>query len=423
MKRFNLPITFKLARKDLKVFLRERGTMVYLFVTPILFILSFGFSAGIGNDPKEEPIILPVVNLDSGSEASQTLLDMLTQGGSIQFESYDEAKAHASLDSGKIERMLTIPVNYAVDLQAGQPVTLVLTNSPNANPAKTEAVHRMVAGLAADLALKTQLISSFRQMADMEAAADSEKQVFTAEIIIEQAQSQFDRAKTEPLLGIEESWPQYLLEEGEQDINPMNVYVPGFAVLFIFLTAQATAQSIYQEKKVGSFRRLLAAPISKASVLMGKILPNLIIGFAQIVVLFGTGVLVLPLLGLDPMSLGTDPLALALICLVVLLCSTSLGILIAAVARTEGQISGISAVVLWAFGFAAIWLTQLPAGSFFDTFTQLIPHYYANKAFQDLLVRGQSLADITPSVMTLLGFTSVFFAVGLWRFNFSTYKK
>lgn len=423
MKRFSLPTAFKIARKDLKVFLQERGTMVYLFVIPILFILSFGVSAGIGNDPKEDPLILPVVNLDSGSEASQTLLDMLTQGGGIQYESYDEAKARASLDNGKIERMLTIPANYAINLQAGQPVSLILTNGPNANPTKTEAVHRMIAGLAADLALKTQLISSFRQMADMEASADSEQQIFTAELIIDQAQNQFDRAKTEPLLGIEESWPQYLLEEGEQDINPLNVYVPGFAVLFLFLTAQATAQSIYLEKEVGSFRRLLAAPISKASVLIGKVMPNLIIGFAQIVVLFSTGVLVLPLLGLEAMSLGTDPLALILICLVVLICSTSLGVLIAAVARTEGQISGISAVVLWAFGFAAIWLPQIPAGSFFDTFTQLIPHCYANKAFQDLLVRGQGLADVTPSLMTLLGFTMVFFAVGLWRFNFSTYKR
>jgi ABC-2 type transport system permease protein len=119
------------------------------------------------------------------------------------------------------------------------------------------------------------------------------------------------------------------------------------------------------------------------------------------------------------MALGNDPLALVLMCLIVLLCSTSLGVLIAAIARTEGQISGLSQVVLWAFGFAGIWLGRVPLTSLFDKISQLIPHYWANVAFLDLFVRGQGLADITPSLLALLGFTVAFFAIGLWRFDFN----
>jgi ABC-2 type transport system permease protein len=273
--------------------------------------------------------------------------------------------------------------------------------------------------VAADLSLEWQLIASFRQMSDMQAAGAAEQQAFTAEIIVEQAQSQFDRSRTEPLLGVVESWPEYLQEEDEGDINPLSVYVPGFAVLFIFLTAQTTAQSIFEEKKVGSFRRLLAAPISKSTILAGKMTPNFFIGLAQIIVLFSAGVLLFPLLGLESMSLGNDPLALVLLCLVVLLCSTSLGVLIAAVARTEGQVSGLSSVVLWAFGFAAILLVQMPSSQTFDTISKVIPHYWANVAFLDLFVRGQSLEHIVPSILALLSFSVVFFGVGLWRFDFN----
>jgi ABC-2 type transport system permease protein len=196
------------------------------------------------------------------------------------------------------------------------------------------------------------------------------------------------------------------------------VNVPGFAVLFIFLTAQTTAQSIYEEKKVGSFRRLLAAPIGRATILVGKMAPNLITGLVQIVVLFTTGALLSPSLGFGRMSLGNDPLALVLVCLLILLCSTSLGVLIAAVARTEGQISGLSAVVLWAFGFAGVWLGRIPLAFPFDTISQLIPHYWANMAFQDLFIRGQGLADVTPGLLALSGFTAAFLAIGLWRFRF-----
>ncbi len=419
MNLLNIPTALRVARKDLKILLKERGTLLYLFVIPLLFILAFGGAAGVERAPKEEAIILPVVNLDAGSGASQTLLEALDQGGSIQYLLYEEAQAKSLLDKGKINRVLTIPANYAADLEAGHPVTLRLVNASDASTTKTEAVHRVITGVAADLALESQLISSFRQMADMQAAALPEQQAFTTEIIVEQAQSQFARARTEPLLGLEEIWPENLIEEDEQDINPLSVYVPGFAVLFIFLTAQTTAQSIYEEKKGGSFRRLLAAPISKPTILVGKMTPNFITGLTQIVVLFGAGVFVFPLFGLDSMSLGNDPLALVLICLVVLLCSTSLGVLIAAIARTEGQISGLSSVVLWAFGFAGIWLTQMPSTSLFDTITKLIPHCWANAAFLDLLVRGQGLADIVPSILALLGFTVVFFAIGLWRFDFN----
>jgi ABC-2 type transport system permease protein len=220
-------------------------------------------------------------------------------------------------------------------------------------------------------------------------------------------------------LAVEESWPQHLLEEDEEDINPLSVNVPGFAVLFVFLTAQTTAQTIFAEKKVGSFRRLLAAPIGKTTILVGKMTPNLITGLAQIIVLFGAGILISHALGFGSMTLGNDPLALVLVCVTVLLCSTSLGVLIAAIARTEGQISGLSTVVLWVLGFAAILLAQMPLTPPLDTISQLIPHYWANTAFLDLFLRGQGLADVMPSLLALLGFTVAFLAVGLWRFKFN----
>lgn len=418
MNGMSIPIALRVARKDIKIFLRERGTMLYLFVVPIVFILAFSGVSRAGSVPQDEAITLPVVNLDSDSAESQMLLDALNQGGSIQCELYDQAKAEALLEKGTVKRMLTIPADYGADLSSGHAVTLRLVNGSDASFTKSEAVHRVVTGVAADLSLQSQLISSFRQMADMQAMIDPEQQAFTTEIIIQQAQSQFERSRTNPQLGLEEVWPQHLQEEDAQGTNPNRMLVPGFTVLFIFLAAQTTAQSIYDEKKMGSFRRLLAAPISKPTILLGKVAPNFITGFAQIVVLFGIGVYFLPLLGFEGMKIGNDPLALAVACLIILICSTSLGVLIAGIARTEAQISGLSQVVLWLFGFAAIWMDQLSAISPFDMISKLIPHTWANGVFMDLFVRGQSLADIVPSLLVLLGFTVVFYVVGLWRFDY-----
>ncbi|MGD2157658.1 MAG: ABC transporter permease [Anaerolineales bacterium] len=414
----NIPTALRVARKDIKIFLKERGTLLYLFVVPIVFILAFSGVSGVERSPKGEAITLPVVNLDAGSEASQTLIRALNQGGGIQCELYEQVEARSAFDEGTIKRMLTIPADYAVDLESGDVVTLQLENASDANYTRSEAVHRVVAGVAADLSLQSQLINSFEQMAAMQAGSSPEQQAFTTEIIIEQAQSQFERSRTEPLLGLDEIWPLHLQAKDDQETNPPDVFVPGFAVLFIFLTAQTTAQSIYEEKKIGSFRRLLAAPISKPTILLGKMAPNFITGLTQIIVLFGTGVFILPVLGLDSMAIGNDPLALVVMCLVILLCSASLGVFIAGIARTEAQISGLSQVVLWIFGFAGIWLDMIASISPFDIISKLIPHTWANQAFLDLFVRGQGLADIVPNIFVLLGFTLAFFAVGLWRFDY-----
>jgi ABC-2 type transport system permease protein len=416
MNGFKIPAAWSVARKDLKIFLKERGTLVYLFVIPIVFILAFSSTGLVSSDPKEQAIEVPVVNLDGGSEASQALIGALDQGGGIECKLYDEARAQSLLDRGKINRVLTIPANYASDLTAGDPVTLQLVNGPDASATKSEAVHRVVEGVTAQLSLETQLISSFRQMADMQAA--SPEQVFTSELMVQQAQSQIARSRSDPLLGIEESWPEHLLEGDETEVNPLSINVPGFAVLFVFLTAYTTAQSIYAEKKVGSFRRLLAAPISKAAILAGKMAPNFITGLAQLVVLFAAAILLFPLLGFDRLSLGNDPLALVVLCLLVLLCSTSLGVLIAAIARTEGQISGLSQVLLWVLGLGSVLVTQMPSTPTINTVSKAIPHCWANAAFQDLLVRGQGLAEIMPSILALSGFTVAFLAIGLWRFKF-----
>ena len=241
--------------------------------------------------------------------------------------------------------------------------------------------------------MQTQLIAGFEQMGAMMQAAPDEVQPFTGERIVAQAESQFERAKTEPLVAVEQKSPDVILAEREE-LSGSDISVPGFAVLFGFLTAQATAMSIYTEKKIGSFRRLLAAPMSKWELLGGKMLPNLITTIVQIAVIFGAGVLLLPLLGMDAMSMGNDPLAFVALSIMVALCSTSLGLLIAALARTEAQIGGISMVALWLMGLVGgAFIPAFLLGDVFSAIGKVVPHYWAILGYHNLLVRGQTLTE------------------------------
>ncbi len=409
--------TLSVAGKDIRIFLKDRGQVFTLFLLPLVFILAFAFGYSALAD-EVELIPLPVVNLDPDGAMAQEMIDSLNRDRGLLVELYAQDEAQAALEAEEIERVVVIPAGFSQDVAAGRQVTLILTNGPKANTANTDTIQRMVDGVAKDLSLQTQLLAGFQQMGNMMQAAPENVQVFTTERIAAQAQSQFERAKTQPLVSVEETLSEVYLR-GDRTWNAMEIYVPRFTVLFAFLTAGTTALAIYTEKRIGTFRRLLTAPIAKGELLAGKAIPNLIIVILQIVVIFGTGVVLLPLLGLDRISLGEHPSALIAVSVLVALCSTSLGLLIAALARTESQISAIAQVALWVMAvLGGAFIPTWVMGEFLGSIGKFVPQYWAIEAFTNVMVRGQGLAEIGTELAVLAGFTVVFSAIALWRFAF-----
>jgi ABC-2 type transport system permease protein len=410
--------TLSIAFKDLQILVKDRGAVFQLFILPLLFILIF--SGALSSIGQSEEVVLPtlgVVDQDGGT-AAQELLSRIQSAGTLELQSYAQADAQDLLDQNQLDMVLIIPAGFTSRVQQGQPVTIRLVSGSKADPQNTTAARLALESAAADITLESQIVASLQQMGDMQATAPEAYQVFTTDRIVAQARSQFARAQVQPLIDIVQSTPQQA--SSEQDIPDLSLTtVPGFAVLFVFMTAQATAHSIYDEKKVGSFRRLAAAPLSKAQLLVGKILPNFIIGLVQIGVILAFGALGLRLLGLAALPLGNSPLGLLLVVMLLALCSSAFGVTVAALARTENQIGGLSTLLLWALGLLGGCLVPLfLLERFLGPIPMVTPHYWANKALDDLLLRGLGLSSIALDLAVLLGFTLLFFVIGLWRFDF-----
>ncbi len=407
-----------IAAKDIKILVRDRGLLLQLFLLPLLFILAFSMIMSLGDE--ETAIRLPVVNLDRDGEIAQGLVGGLRSNDGVEVVDYgSEGEALAALDAGEIVRVLTIPAGFSEDVQAGRRTTLKMVNSPDANAEQTTTLQELIAGVASNFSMETQLIEAFRQMDQMMAMASPEYRVFTEVTIEQQARTQFERSREAALVSVVQRLPANLI--GERDELGTQVTVAGFLVLFAFLTAQSTAQSIHDEKKVGSFRRLLAAPMSRAELLAGKMIPNFVTTLAQIIVILAAAVYLFPLLGMDKLSLGNDPVALVVLSVMVALCSSSIGVLIAAIARTESQVGSISSVGLWVMGaLGGAFMPTFLLGGFIEAISKAVPHSWAATAFYDLLLRGKGLADILPELAVLAGFSLVFALVGIWRFEFDS---
>jgi ABC-2 type transport system permease protein len=407
-----------IAVKDLQILFRDRGTIIQLLGLPLIFILVFSgaMQAAVGGQ-SDTRMPLAVVDQDGGSLA-QTLVDGIEQAGGIHVVPTERTEAEQALDIGELPRALFIPPNFSADVTAGRQTTLRLVSRPDSDAPRNEAVRLVIEGVARDMALEPQILISLQQMGEMMANVPDAFAVLAVEKGPAQARAQFESSRTRPLVELVTTVPERASTVEEQ-ATAAQLAVPGFTVLFVFLTAQTTARSIYDEKKVGSFRRLMASPVPKAQLLAGKMLPNVIASLIQVVVIFGFGIVGLPLLGQPALILGNAPLGVALVAFLIALCSSGLGILIAALARTENQIGGLSAVLLWAMAMIG--------GSFIPVFflerflgpvMRLVPHYWANSAFTNLLVRGAGINEVLPQMLALLAFTAGFFAIGLWRFEF-----
>lgn len=407
-----------IAFKDLQILLRDRGDLLMLFLMPLVFVIVMtGALGAIGKGEEDTRIPLPVVNLDGG-ESAQALLDHIDVAGGVRVELHPEAEAMDLLGKNEITRVLIVPADFTSSVGAGQPVTLRLLSHPDADSQETEAVRRVVDGVAGDMSLEIQILAALQQMGEMQADVPEASQAFSVERMQAQARSQFERSQTKPLVGVMQREPAQE-EEREEPVGTGDIAVPGITVLFVFMTAQTAAHSIYDEKKTGTFRRLLAAPMSKASVLGGKALPSFFTGMIQAAVIFAFGIVGLELLGLTPATLGNEPLATILVLLLLALCSSAFGILLAAIARTESQIGGLSMLLVWGLGLVGGCIIPVfILERFLGPLPMITPHYWANQALVDLMVRGRGLADVVVEMAVLLGFTVLFFAIGVWRFRF-----
>lgn len=409
--------------KDLQIFIRDRGAVFMLFLLPFVFILGFSFigqSVDLGGSGEGEVhlIGLDVVNNDPG-EASRDFLAALEATHKVDITLGGQAEVDAAIKDSSKKFALFIPADFSASLASDQQTTLIFKLHPAHNQTTVMTVERAISRAMREYLMVEYLNRGLEQMAKMQAANPEAGSTFSDERIHLQVERQQTQAETRPLIAVVETTPVTGQDEEVNIPSLGQVAVVGMTVLFVFLSAQNTAMSIFNEKRIGSFRRLIAAPIGNLTLLTGKLLPNFILSLVQVAVILFTGGYLISLIGLETLDLSSDPLGLVLVTLAMALCSTSLGIFIAALVKTESQAGGISSMILF--------MAAIMAGSFIPLFlfpealanlARVVPHYWANQALYGLIFRGLTLTEIWPNIVALLVFSLIFFVVGLWRFKF-----
>jgi ABC-2 type transport system permease protein len=415
-----------LAWKDLKVLFKDRGELAVIFVMPLMFALIFGAPTKIAEDidePGAEPALVIstyVVNLDSGLYGEQVTAALGTVK-TLDLKTADTAdEADEKVADGEAVAAIVIPADFSQRIDANQPVKVRLIKDPT-EQAEAEIVVGIMRGAMAELSTRAELEYGIRAVwessgalegADPEFVRAAQAQTMGAiwTQVQQMRQNPIIRVRTENLAG----------EVTQDEFNPFPYLMPMFSTMFAFFLVGTMAESILKEKTSGSFRRLLAAPIPRGSIIAGKMEAYIIVVFLQMILLFAVGYI------LFDMPLGDSPLGIILLTLSVALAATSLGMLVGSVARTSRQAGTIGLVLGFVlYGASGSMMSGTDFGSigfrsegFQYYLSRITPHAHSLDGYLKLMAEGGSLVDILPNVAALLLFAAVFFAAAMRRFRF-----
>lgn len=416
--------------KDLKVLFKDRGGMVVLFLMPAMFILVMtnALSGAFGDGGSDNPTPLLVVNLDTGELADEAVADLGAVDG-LKIEDAWEGRpvtrelAEQLIRDGERRVAIVFPADFSDHIlaRAADPDAPAATVTFIADPAAGAQFLGPIQGAVQGYILRAasyaqapgQIGAAFD---DMAAEAEPQAAPFIAQIGDEFVK----RLDSSGGLGggvsgspvtFETAAPADFKIEKFPDAAQQNV--PGYTLFGVFFIAQVLGISILREKQEGTFRRLLIAPVPRAALLIGKLLPYYLVNLIQVALMFAVGVVVFG------MTLGSDLAALIAITLAASAASAGLGLLIASMGRTPEQIGGLSSLLV--ITLAAVGGVMVPSyvmPPFMQTISKISPHAWALAGYQDVIVRGLDTAAVMPEVGALLLFAAAFFGVAVWKFRF-----
>lgn len=416
-----------LLKNDLLLLLRDRPHLVELFLLPLAFILPVSFALGKGDgygvtagNRKER---LPVVNFDQGERAEEMIrllnesffIERNFSGEMVKNYNFTDLTAcnqvSVACDHAVVQRMLErswrntallIPEGFSSSLDAGQETTVTVLYNPVADVAGREMVAGVIRGVGVRLTLEQIIEKGWGQMSDLSSFTPPD-----VKKSIDEQSSQPADSNQKPAFSLKTIRPQNYTRLDTPDTYQQTV--PGYTVMFVFFIISYLSAVIRDEKRNGTYRRLLTMPVKRAWLLGGKLLGALVIGLAQVAIMFAIGALVF---GLD---LGSDWIGLVLLTVSLVAAAASMGLATSTIKGAQGVMTApliISALV----GGCMFPVDIMPA--FLRNISYIVPHRWALLGYQNLLVRGQGVLDILPQVGVLLAFAAVFFAIAIWRFDY-----
>lgn len=195
-----------------------------------------------------------------------------------------------------------------------------------------------------------------------------------------------------------------------ESFNILAYFAPAMALLFLMYAVTLGARTLLSERREGTLARMLAAPVSSAQVLGGKVGGIFLGGFIQL------GALILLTTVLWQLNWG-NPLSVLLLVVAAALAATGWGLLIASLAANAGQITNLGMALTLLFGILSGSFVPLnDARPVLDWLSRITPNRWAMDGFM-ALAAGEGGSAVFVPVAALLVMAAVLFAAAALFFR------
>ncbi|MEO6277913.1 ABC transporter permease [Roseateles sp.] len=417
-----------LVRAELKLHFSNRRAVLLSIVAPILIAAFFGSLFGTG--AKMAGIAVGVVDLD-GSPLSQRVVAALQGEASLKTTVTDEADALAQVRAGKLRAVAILP--RGLGQQAGG--AMFGGTKPEIalhyDPSQASAL-AVVRGLLAQTLMQEVSRSTFspaglgdmeRQVRSASGMPDGERdklvKMFDAIGQVQQPGGTASGASAPPAAGLSMPYTTREIEAVQSSANAApvayNSYAHSFAgmgVQFILMSGIDMAVGLLLMRRLGLWKRLRAAPLSRTQLLGSRVTASALISLIVFAVIYAVAIA-----AFGVRVLGS-PAGFALVLVCFSLLTASFGLLVAALGRTPEATRGLAILAtLLMVMLGGAWVPAFIFPEWLQTVSLAVPTRWAVDALDAMTWRGQPFSQALLPSAVMLGFTAVFMAVAVWRFR------
>jgi ABC-2 type transport system permease protein len=236
------------SRKEMQHILRDTSTLILVLFTPTALLLLMAYALTV--DIKHVP--LAVLDLDR-TQTTSDFVQQITAGQDLDVAAYVSSMAEVEdlLVRGQVKAALILSPGFTRDLQAFRGIPLQVIIDGTEPQSGTFAVDH--------IASRAQAFVTDALASQLSAAG------LTAEAL-------------QPLdLSVRTFY--------NPSMKPRNALIPGLISMVLGFPALSVALTLAHEREHGTLEQLMATPIGRAELMLGKILPYILVGTLNVVLM------------------------------------------------------------------------------------------------------------------------------------------
>ncbi len=422
-----------LVRKDLVLYFSNRRALLMSIAAPILIAAFFGSLFG-NSDSKPAHIQVVVTDLDQ-SDLSGRLLAALRGDETFEVTEASEPEALARVKAGKAAAAVTVPAGFGklagTAMFGGAKPEIVLQYDPSQAMAL-----QVVRGLLAQHVMQT--VSQSLMTASSPLLTDIKERTLQSKTLSDQRRQElaqmFDsiaRVQDTPApsgtapagtAGAAQSSTgfslPYVTRELAASARPeikYNSYSHAFAgmgVQFVLLMGVDLGVGLLLMRRMGLWKRLRAAPLSRTTLLGSRIASCALIALVVFAIVY---VVAMAVFGV---RVDGSWAGFILVLVAFALLTGSFGLLVAAIGRTPEATRGLAILAtLLMVMLGGAWVPAFIFPAWLQKISLVVPTRWAVDGLDAMTWRGLPFPDALFPVAVMLGFAVVFTLLAIWRFD------